>query len=190
MPDPAPDAPPKSTKEIAQNIELSDDAKPLISDSIAPHKFYEELVAKGLLLDAVKFLAHALPKRQAVWWACQCARAAGVPAKPEIDGALAAAEAWVRDPSEEHRRAAQAASDTATLAQPAGCAALAAFFSGGSLGPANTPVVPPADHLTGHAAGGAVQMAAVIVQPEQADEKLKRFLTLGRDIAAGRSLWN
>ncbi len=56
--------------------------------------------------------------------------------------------------------------------------------------PAVPPVVPPADHLTGHAAGGAVQMAAVIVQPEQADEKLKRFLTLGRDIAAGRSLWN
>jgi len=35
----------------------------------------------GALTDAVRVAAHALPRREAVWWACMCARA--VPARPQ-----------------------------------------------------------------------------------------------------------
>src|ERR1043165_1843595 len=43
-------------------------------DTIAPAPFLEQLLSKSLLNDAVQFLAFALPKREAVWWACLCAR--------------------------------------------------------------------------------------------------------------------
>ena len=42
--------------------------------------------------DAVRFLAHALPKREAVWWACLCVRkAAGANPPPPAQAAPASA---------------------------------------------------------------------------------------------------
>jgi hypothetical protein len=63
---------------------------------------------------------------------------------------------------------------------------MAAFWSSGSMGPATAPPVPPADHLTGHAAAGAVMLAAVARQPEKAPEKYKAFLQIGKEIMNGK----
>src|SRR6201993_3779119 len=41
----------------------------------------ERLEAGGFLLEATRLVAHALPKREAVWWACMCA-AHPAPADP------------------------------------------------------------------------------------------------------------
>src|SRR5262245_44734732 len=85
---------------------------------------------------AVRLLAEALPKREAVWWACQCVRHAGGPELATLAvAALRAAEQWAADPSEDNRRAAYTAAQPVGFGTPAGCAALAAFLSGGSLGP-------------------------------------------------------
>ena len=54
--------------------------------------------------DAVLFISHLLPRREAVWWAAQCVRAllgAGA-----ADEALRAAETWVRTPEEDNRHGA------------------------------------------------------------------------------------
>ncbi len=111
----------------------------------APRSFLDALIEAGEFPDAVRFLAHALPKREAVWWACLCAReAAGADPPEPVAAALRAAEAWVADPSEENRRAAVARGRGGrAAAPPAGCAAAAAFWSGGSLGPARRPGRPP-----------------------------------------------
>ena len=55
---------------------------------------------------------------------------------------LAAAEAWVADPTEENRRAALPAAEAAGYGTAAGCAAASAFRSGGSLGPPNVAADP------------------------------------------------
>jgi hypothetical protein len=94
----------------------------------------------------------------------------------------------VADPTEENRRAAHAAAEAAGLAHPAGCAAMACFWSGGSLAPANLPVVPPGEHLTAHGAAGAVMLAAV-TEPAKAAERQARFLALGLEVAAGTRRW-
>src|SRR5262249_46936566 len=140
--------------------------------------------------DAIRFLAHALPKREAVWWACLCARAvAPSPPPAPILAALEAAEAWVSDPSEENRRQAMPAAAAATFGTPAGCAALAAFWSGGSLGPPNVPVIPPGEYLTAHGVAGAIMFAAVSSEPEKAPEKYRSFLALGVDVGNGNRPW-
>jgi len=178
------------TPDVVKLFALSDEAKKLYKDTLVPRQFFDALVAAGKFMDAVRFLGHALPKREAVWWACVCVRQTlGATPQPPVTAALAAAEKWTSDPSEDNRRAAEKASQAAQLSTPAGCAALAAFLSGGSLAPPNLPVVPPAEHLTGHAAASAILMAAVITEPEKASDKYKRFCQVGIDVGNGTNKW-
>jgi hypothetical protein len=134
--DTAAKAPPRTAAEIGKLFPLGDEAKKLLRDGMTPRQYLDVLLEKQQFVDAVRFLAHVLPKREAVWWACLCARsAAGSGAPAPQTAALQAAERWVADPSEANRRAAQDAAEAAELGTPAGCAAMAAFWSGGSMAP-------------------------------------------------------
>src|SRR3954463_3078992 len=127
----------KSAAEICQRFELSDEGKTLLKPSITPREFLDLLAQAKQFPDAVRLLAFGMPKREAIWWAWSCAqRVADSGAAPGIAGALRAVEAWIKQQSESNRRAAKTASDAAGLSTPGGCAALAVFLSGGSLGPA------------------------------------------------------
>ncbi len=145
------------------------------------------LEAAGLRNEAARLAAHALPKREAVWWACMCARAIPDPAVTPADlAALTAAEAWVRKPTDDAlRRAAMEAAQRTGFRTPEAWAAVGAFWSGGSMAPEGQPVVPPAEHLTGVAISGGVVLAAVRNRPERAPDRLARFLVAAREIAAG-----
>src|SRR5581483_7205956 len=138
----------KTAAEICAHFELGEQAKKLPQTGLSPAPFLEKLISERHFPDAIRFLAFALPKREAIWWAARCARsvaATGLP--PEQQAALQIAERWCVAPSEELRRSAMEASEKAQLKSPAGCAALAVFFSGGSLAPPNVPAVPPAEDL-------------------------------------------
>ncbi|HMK85625.1 MAG TPA: hypothetical protein VK437_06690 [Steroidobacteraceae bacterium] len=155
-------------------------------ESASPVDYLNELLAAGSLNEAVQFLAFALPPREAVWWACQCARDEWhEPAPPVLQAAVDAAERWVRQPTEEHRRAAMSCAQATDLKSPAAWAAVAAFWSGGSLAPENQPEVPPAPHLLGSAVAGAVMLAAVQSKPQLADPRRERYLASAIDIANG-----
>lgn len=177
----------QTAAEIGSRFELGEQAKSLIEGGLSPAAFLQRLIDERQFLDAVRFLAYALPKREAIWWAARCARlAAGTALPPEQQAALEVTDRWCAQPSEELRRAAMAASEKAQLKTPAGCAALAVFFSGGSLAPPNAPVVPPADDLTARTVTGAVLMAAVVSEPEKAEQKYHRFLEQGIALASSQ----
>jgi hypothetical protein len=155
------------------------------SDS-TPAQYVGELIAANNLGAAVQFLAFALPPREAVWWACTCARLElREPAAQAVRDAVDAAETWVRRPTDENRRAAMARAQDTKFDSPSAWAAVAAFWSGGSMAPPNLPEVPPAPHLLGVAVTGAVTLAAVQLEPQSADEKNARFLSAAVDIANG-----
>jgi hypothetical protein len=131
-----------------------------------------------------------LPKREAVWWACLCAReGCGADLAPAAGAAVLASERWVAEPIEENRRAAMAAAEAATFGTPAGCAALAAFLSGGSLGPPNVEPIPPGEDLTARAVAGAILLAAVVREPEKAPQKFQSFLARGLEVLHGSNRW-
>jgi hypothetical protein len=156
--------------------------KELLAEDMPVPQFVELLASHEQFLDALRLVAHALTKRSSVEWACRCVRlVTGEDLSPVEAAALKSAEAWVVDPSEERRRQAGAAADAAKQV-PAGWAAMAAFWSGGSMGPPQAPVVPPGPTLTAHAASGAAMLAAVARQPERAPEKYARFLEIGREL--------
>jgi hypothetical protein len=180
----------KTAQDVCACFKLGDEARPLLRPGQTPAQYLDALMDKQQYQDAVRFLAHGLPKREAVWWACFCAKGLAGTNLPQPDAAaIKTAERWVAEPNEENRQAAMPAAEGARFGTPAGCVALGAFFSGGSLGPPNVPAIPPAETLTGDAVAGAVMMAVVVKEPEKAAEKYKAFLGRGIEIANGKNLW-
>jgi hypothetical protein len=144
------------------------------------------LESRGFWLEATRLFAHALPKREAVWWACMCARHTAPAEFSAADHeALEAAETWVRRQTDETRRAAMDHAKKSGFGSPEAWAAVAAFWSGDSMSPPDQPKVPPAPHLTGTAVAGAVQLASVRGDPARQRSRLSAFLDSARDIAAG-----
>jgi hypothetical protein len=174
-----------TAQEIGSQCPLSDDGKAELKPEMPPVAFIDALAGKGLHVDAFHFLARALPKREAVWWACLCARTLTPDtAKPEMVAALRTAEAWVFKPSEENRRAAEKAAKATQDPHPARWSAMAAFWSGGSMAPPDGPEVKPAEDLTAKAVAAAVVLAAGL-EPAQSETRNKQFIECGLDIAAG-----
>ncbi len=150
-------------------------------------QFLETLLAANERAEARRFLAHALPVRETIWWAVRAISTVADPADPEAQGtALKAAWNWVAEPTEASRRAAWDAAEQAGVDNPAGLAALAVFFSGGSLAPVGLPPVAPAPHLAGDAAANAMTLATLTREPEKAAAKDEAFLALGLEIAEGK----
>jgi len=180
---------PSIAAQICSVAELGDEARALLTENQAPLEYLNLLMEKGNFQDAVRFLAHALPKREAVWWAWVCARRAAPEPAPKIKASLDATEKWIAQPNDDNRRAAMSAAEAADTGTAAGCAGMAAFFSGGSLAPPDVPPVPPGPYLTARAVSGAVILAAVAVEPEKAPEKFRMFLAQGMDVVNRIKLW-
>jgi hypothetical protein len=146
----------------------------------------DRLESSGFLLEATQLLAHALPKREAVWWACMCAAHTAPPDLPEVDRLTReAAEHWVRQQGDKNRRAAMLQAEATTFESPESWTAVAVFWSGDTIGPEDQPAVPPSPHVAGKAVAGSIYLAAVRTDPSLQDARLKRFLESGRNIAAG-----
>ena len=146
----------------------------------------DRLDGAGYLTEATRLIAHALPKREAVWWACMCAghtAPADLPAADRV--AREAAEDLVRQQTDHSRRIASGSR--------AGRRQRHARGLGGDRGVlerrfdvAGGPTRRPAGgHLAGTAAAGAVALASVRGDVTRRQERLRRFLESGRNIAAG-----
>jgi hypothetical protein len=180
----------KTAAEVCPRVELEEAARKVLRSDLSPGQYLAVLMEQHLYTDAIRFLAHALPKREAVWWACVCLRSLQSSASPPAAAAaLQAAEKWVADPSDANRRVAMSAASAAGLSEPAGCIAAACFWSGGSIAPPDLPAVAPAEHLTAHTVAAALMLAAVRTEPAQAAEKFRQILQSGRDVANGLSRW-
>jgi hypothetical protein len=180
----------ETAEEVCGRFPLGDAARALLAEGIDPETFLERLLEAEQYVDAARFLAHALPKREAVWWACRSARrVSGPKPAPEIEAAVRVAEAWVVDPTEENRRPAMAAAEAATFATPAGCAAVSAFWSGGSLAPPAAPVVPPGEYMTALGASAAVLLAGADEPAGKLAAAYRALIADGLAIARGEGLW-
>jgi hypothetical protein len=176
--------------EVCKHFELSDEARALLKPPLKPRPFLEVLIEKAMHDDAVMLMAHAMPKREAIWWACQCVRlAAGDALAPPASEPIAEAEAWAAQPTDEQRRKAFQMAEAASFDPPAGFVGMAVFFSSGSLSLPNLPPVPPKEHLSAGMVGNAVKIAAVSQGGAKAAEFYPQFFALGFDVAGGKNRW-
>ncbi len=180
----------RSLAELCEVAEIEQETRALLREEQTPQEFLAALVEQERYADAVRLLAHALPKREAVFWAWISARKVhdGDP-PPNIRTAVEATEQWIRQPSEETRRPMLRIAEEADLGTPAGCAALAAFLSGGSIAPPGAPPVEPGEFAAAKAITGSVILAAVSTEPEKAPEKFRGFIEQAVAIANRIHLW-
>jgi hypothetical protein len=185
----APPKPPPAAR-IAASMKLDAEVRKLLLDDPTPDVFLIRLEEAGHLHEALAFMARWMAKRVAVWWGCQCVRhlRRESPLPPEEEEALRAAVQWVVDPSEPNRRVADVVGAKVTAQKTAGCLAIAAAWSGGSMTPPDFPVVKPPEIATARTIGDAL-FAAAQVPPERCPNTCKLFLDLGRQILKGKNLW-
>lgn len=171
---------------LLPRLQLTSDGVACIDGCATVSEAVARLTSGGFLLHATRLSAHALPNREAVWWAAQCASHTAPADLPNADRtARELVEQWVRRPSDETRRAAMEQAEAAGFTSPEAWVAVAAFWSGDSMSPLGQPKLPPAQHLAGTAIAGAVALASVRAKPEQQEARLRRFLASACDIATG-----
>ena len=180
----------KTAAEICGHYKVSEGAQKLLGPQLSPPQFVAALLQARQYVDVYDFLAHALPKREAIWWACLGVRhAQGVELPPLELAALKAAVEWVLEPGEPKRRAAQAAGEAADFGTPAGCAALAVYGSGGSLIADKLPMVAPPPYMTAEAAAACLTMASVKGDPKTIPDVQRELAELGIAIAEDKVPW-
>jgi hypothetical protein len=124
----------------------------------APLVFVRKLAQSERPAEAIAFCAYLLPRREAVWWACQCVRAIQGGATPG-DAALEAAEAWVREPEEATQRAALGLGAAGNKRAATTWLASAAGWSGGNIAPTGQKPNFAPTHLTAKAVLAAIVLA-------------------------------
>jgi hypothetical protein len=168
------------------------DAFPTASEDISappsddgPWAYVKALMASPTPEDAITFCAYLLPRREAVWWACQCVRMMAVAPGDDADtDAIEAAEAWVREPEENRRRIALQYGMTGDRQRPATWLSLAAGWSGGSMVEGDHPIAAP-PHLTAKAARAAVLIGLARGDARQRTAKVRAVIEAGVDVAGG-----
>jgi len=172
--------------EAGQVVALvSEDAPEEKEWSWAPSDYFAHLRAQARRAEAVKFLALALPRLEAVAWAARTVRdmTAGAAPKPGQVRALRSALLWVSDPRENRRRAAHEAAQECDPASAECLVAMGAFCSGGSIAPENCAPVPAPRNAAGLFASGAVLSAAAASSDMKAvlDAALDEGARIARD---------
>ena len=176
------DDPSISLEELCVQIELDDHALEYLDAGQTPEAFADALVSAGQPIDAVRVLAHAMPKTQSVQWALAAIDAFAKQQMTEKERfAMETAEKWLKEPVEENRRAAMAEAETLEYGSAAACVAAAAGWSGGSMVPPDLDVIPPDPLLTGRMSSICIQMVAS--HQEDVDEYYRQVIELGKSLA-------
>jgi hypothetical protein len=171
---------------VVERAILSAEARVPLRGCVEVADAVTRLEAAGFASEAIRVLAHALPKREGVWWACMCAIHTAPADLADPDRlARETAETWVRQQKDEQRRTAMKHAEAAGFQSPEAWAGVAAFWSGDSISPEGLPAVPAPPEAVGGAVAGAVALSAVRGDLRRQQARLKRFLESGRNIAAG-----
>lgn len=174
---------------ICAAAELSPEALEMLATTAEARLFVERLAETEAWSDAISFLAHALPRREAVWWAWLCARDSGEGTEPTHAAALEATKAWVAEPTDDRRQAALSAAQVVGIATPAGMAGLAVFLCGDTLGPPTSPPAPPPEFAAAKVIAGCITIAAVADPKAGIPERYAELVRRGLELADRISLW-
>ena len=147
----------------------------------APLDFARDLMGMPPPSAALAFLAHLLPRREAIWWGCQCVSAI-LSAPGE---GLQLVQRWVRDPDETLRREALTYSQAGDMKSPDVWLARAVGYSGGSVLAPDQPAMQPARDACAQAVNAAIVLAATSVEPALIMPWIRACAEAGVSFAAG-----
>jgi hypothetical protein len=174
--------------EVCGRFKLNYKAKQLLRDNMEPCEFAIALIENEMSVDAIKFMAHALPAREGIWWGSLCMQhASGGNLSPADRAAATAAVQWVLRPSEENRAAAGAGAQAAPPPSIAGAVATAAFHTGGNIAPPGMPFFKaPEPFAPAKSIALAVKLASVKTEALKIPKMQKSYVELAIEVAKGR----
>lgn len=157
----------------------------LLKPEMRPEAFIAALADAERWPDAVKVMSRTLPPREAVWWACVCARQmTSLTGEADI-AALEAAEKWVYKPTEGNREAAFRLVQESSSRSAGTLAASAAAFSAGNLPLEGGHRVELDAEAFPAVIEAVVMVSATEKKGREIHARLKKFLRSGEDIACG-----
>jgi hypothetical protein len=153
-----------SAADLAAKANLQPASQALLKPGMTSSEYIHNLEGNKQSLDAVNALAHGMPERESVHWACQSSQKVADKLNPEEKAATQAAEAWVKNPTDATQASAAAAASKTDFKGPGGWAAQAAAWSqtpaAAAKPAAGAIAAPPAPALAPAAVAGAVLLAA------------------------------
>lgn len=136
-------------------------------------------------VEAVHFIAHCLPRLDAVRWVAQCLASMTPTNQARRLAARKAINRWLAEPSDNNRRLAFQAGEACGFDTPEGSGCLALFLSGGSLAPpTQEQAVPPPQAVFGQMVAVTVLLAALNDQPANYAARQSQLLDLAEQLAA------
>lgn len=164
---------------------LDDGALALLEPGMRPEAFIQKLDQAEKWPEAIKVLARALPAREAVWWACVCARKMDSLTDEADIKAIEVAEQWVYKPTEENRQEAFRVMQEGGSDSAGSFCASAAVLSAGNLPINKDQHIDLEDHIFPSVIDSVVLVAAAERSGPELFERLQLFLRSGEDIAQG-----
>ncbi|MES0882285.1 DUF6931 family protein [Roseibium sp. SCP14] len=158
------------------------------SELAGPEDYVVELQQSDAPLTALAYFAHALPKREAVWWGMKCVSGLDRNQSENDRKLLALAENWVREGDEEARAKVHAAAEATKADSASVWIGRAAGWSGGSLSPLPDQRVEMPEGLTAKAVNAAVLIALGELMPEERDKAFGNCLSAGLSFAGGGNM--
>ncbi|BCH27595.1 hypothetical protein MesoLjLc_74820 [Mesorhizobium sp. L-8-10] len=171
--------------EICARMDLSAEGRAFLLPTLSPQGYLSLLVEAEAIGDAIRFLAFALPIREGVWWAVAVAQGNLAAPSPVEAECLERAAGWVYQPDDARRRACMVSAETANFDGAAAYAALAAFWSGGSMAPPDMPEALPDPRLGAIGVGASILLSITSGDPLTLNERFRAAIARGIDIANG-----
>ncbi len=166
---------PATAGEICATASLKKD---LLQDGMGPREFIAALLDKKKNIEAIDFMAHALPPREGIWWGCLCMQhACGDQLTPPERAAAKATVEWVMQPDEDRRAAAKGPAETATAGSAAWALAIAV-----------TQAAPGLPGASAKSVAMVVKIASTKAEPIKIEATQRSYVELGIEIAEGRHL--
>lgn len=181
-----------NAQEFCRKNELwqEPESEELLRPGLAVKEYFRALMDRNCVMDANRVLAHAMPKRHALWWGLLCTWEALQPNVPEnLAEVLGGVARFVVEPSEVRRREVEALAGLVRPETGSYCLAMGAFLSQGSMSEPHLPEVLPKSFLTGRLVGVAVYLAAVARKPLLYKDRLRNLLAIGLDVVRTPEPW-
>ncbi len=176
----------KNGSQILPRFKASEDALALIDDETNVQQTIQILSENKCYFDLIQFIAHALPVREAIWWAALCLEQRSDDWSATQIQCLSTAKEWVQSPSEELRRKSELFSNRLELNCGPSWLAQAVFWNGsGSIISPELPAVLPDPFLYAKAVAGAINHAAALPEWDNYDTYITNSITIALDIASG-----
>ena len=181
---------PMSLEDLCAQFEWSQATASFVTPRATLRTVLQSLINHGYWFDAATLLSHALPQREAVWWAtCVCheyleENAVGPPERDEQAGVLSLCRQWVAKPEDDARVAVYRAALAIPNRAPAHWAGMAVFWATGNITPDAGVVTPPPPYLYARGVSAAIDLAANLSVGAR-DKLYGNALGRGIDIASG-----